>query len=77
MMKLRYRFFIFTILNTYVSLIFHAKIQPKISSGSGIEVYFVDLLFLVIWPSWIFLLTQFYNSEILESGHAPCEISEM
>ena len=34
-------FFIFTILNTYVSLIFHAKIQPKISSGSGDEVYFV------------------------------------
>ena len=34
---------IFTILNTYVSLIFHAKIQPKISSGSGEEV---DLLLL-------------------------------
>ena len=33
-------FFIFTILNTYVSSIFHANIQPKISSGSG-EVYFV------------------------------------
>ena len=34
-------FFIFTILNTYVSLIFHAKIQPKISSGSGEKVDFV------------------------------------
>ena len=28
-------FFIFTVLNIYVSLIFHAKIQSKISSGSG------------------------------------------
>ena len=34
-------FFIFTNLITYVSLIFHAKIQPKISSGSGEEVDFV------------------------------------
>ena len=34
-------FFIFTILNTYVPLIFHAKIQPKISSGSGEKVDFV------------------------------------
>ena len=34
-------FFIFIILNTHVSLIFHAKIQSKISSGSGEEVYFV------------------------------------
>ena len=34
-------FFIFIILNTYVPLIFHAKIQPKISSGSGGEVDFV------------------------------------
>ena len=42
MTKLRYGFFfIFTILNTYASLIFHAKIQPKISSGSGEEVHFV------------------------------------
>ena len=42
MTKLGYRFFfIFTILNTYISLIFHAKLQPKISSGSGEEVDFV------------------------------------
>ena len=42
MTKLRYRFFfIFTILNTYVPLIFHAKIKPKISSGSGEKVDFV------------------------------------
>ena len=44
MTKLCYRFFfIFTILNTctYVSLIFHTKIQQKMSSGSGEEVYFV------------------------------------
>ena len=42
MTKLRYRCFsFFTILNTYVSLIFHAKIQPKIYSGSGEEVDFV------------------------------------
>ena len=45
-------FFIFIILNTYVSLIFYAKIQPKISSGSGEEVggggvVFFFLLFLV------------------------------
>ena len=48
MTKLRYFFFfIFTILNTYVPLIFHAKIQPKISSGSGEEVDFVVLAILV------------------------------
>ena len=29
------------LLNTYVSLIFHAQIQPKISCGSGEEVDFV------------------------------------
>ena len=47
MTKLRYRFFsFFSILNTYVSLIFHAKIQPKIFSGSG-EVISLVLLFLV------------------------------
>ena len=34
-------FFIFTILNIYVPLIFHAKIQPKILSGSGENVDFV------------------------------------
>ena len=34
-------FFIFTILNTYVPFIFHAKIQPKISSGSREKVDFV------------------------------------
>ena len=33
--------FIFITLNTYVSLIFYAKIQPKISSGSGEKVDFV------------------------------------
>ena len=33
--------FIFIILNTYVPFIFHAKIQPKISSGSGEKVDFV------------------------------------
>ena len=32
--------FIFIILNSYVSLILHAKIQSKISCGSG-EVHFV------------------------------------
>ena len=38
MTKLRYNFFfIFIILNTYVLLILHAKIQPKIPSGSGEE----------------------------------------
>ena len=45
MTKLRYRFFfIVTILNTYVSLILHDKIQPKIYSGSGEEVTFVVVL---------------------------------
>ena len=34
-------FFIFTILITYVSLIFHSKIQPKISGSSGKEIDFV------------------------------------
>ena len=47
--KLRYRFFfIFIILNTYVSLIFNAKIQPKISSGSGEEVYFGGFFFAIL-----------------------------
>ena len=36
--------FIFTNLNTYVPLMFHAKIQPYISSGSG---DFVILLLVV------------------------------
>ena len=49
MTKLRYRFFvIFTILNTYVPLIFHAKIQLKISSGSGEKVDFVIFAILVM-----------------------------
>ena len=49
MTKLRYRFFfIFIVLNTYVPLIIRAKIQPKISSGSGEKVDFVILLFLVM-----------------------------
>ena len=38
-------FFIFIILNTHVLLIFHAKIQPKISSGYGEEVDFVVFAF--------------------------------
>ena len=46
MTKLRFRFFlVFIILNTYVPLIFHAKIQPKISSGSGEKVDFVIFAF--------------------------------
>ena len=40
-------FFIFTILNTCILLIFHAKIQPKISSGIGEEVNLLFLLYLV------------------------------
>ena len=50
MTKLCHRFFfVFTILDTYVPLIFHAKIQlkaQKIYSGSR-EDDFVNLLFLV------------------------------
>ena len=39
-------FFIFIILNTYVPIIFHAKIQPKISSGSGEKVdFFIFAIF--------------------------------
>ena len=34
-------FFIFIILNTFVPLIFHAKIQPRIFSGSGEKFGFV------------------------------------
>ena len=41
MTKLRYNFFVVVILNIYVPLIFHAKIQPKISNGSGEKVDFV------------------------------------
>ena len=49
MTKLRYIFFfIFMILNTYVPLLFHAKIQPKISSGSGEKIDFVIFAILVI-----------------------------
>ena len=70
-------FFIFIILNTKVSLMFHAKIQTNIPSGSGEEVYFVVFaifsngghLGFSTWPN-------FFNSETLESGHAPCEIWE-
>ena len=48
MTKLRHRFFLFfTLLKTCVSLIFHSKIQPKISSGTGEEIDFVILLFSV------------------------------
>ena len=67
-------FFIFTSLNTYVPLIFHAKIQLKISSGSGKEVYFV--VFAIFSNGGQLDLTQFYNSQTLESGHAPCEICQ-
>ena len=50
MTKLRYRFFfIFTILNINVSLIFYAiKSAEKISSGSGEEVDFGVFPFFVI-----------------------------
>ena len=76
MTKLRLQiFFIFTILNTYVPLIFHAKIQPKISSGSGEKV---DFVIFAIFSNGGHLgfsdLTQFYNSETLVAGHAPCKI---
>ena len=52
-------FFIFTMLDTYVSVIVHAKIQQKISSGPGEEVYFVvfaifsNTAILVILPDQI------------------------
>ena len=61
-------------MNTYVPLMFHAKLQPNIPSGSGEEVDFVIFAFSVTATCWIFNLTQFYNSENLESGHVPCEI---
>ena len=41
-------FFIFTVLNTYVPFIFHAKIQPQISCGFGEKVDFVIFAFLVM-----------------------------
>ena len=63
-------FFIFIILNTYVPLIFHAKIQPEISSGFG-EI--VDFVIFAIFSNTGHL-TQFYNSETLVPGHAPCKI---
>ena len=40
-------FFIFTFLNIYVLLIFHAKIQLKIFSGSEEKLILLFLLFLV------------------------------
>ena len=40
--------FIFTILNTYVSLIVHAKIQPKISSVLEKKLILLFLLFLYV-----------------------------
>ena len=70
MTKLCYRFF--SILNTYVSLIFHAKIQPKISSNSGEADFVVFANFSN--GGHPLDLTQFYNSETLESDHASCEI---
>ena len=59
-------FFIFLILNTYVALIFHAKIQLKIPSGSGEEVDFV--IFAIFSKDGH--LGYSYDSETLESGHA-------
>ena len=48
MTKLRYIFFfIFTIPNTPVSLIFHAECQPKIFCNSGEKVDFVVFVILV------------------------------
>ena len=68
--------FIFIILNTYVSL-FHAKIQPKVSSGSGEEVYFVVFAIFSYTAILDIRPESILNSETLESGHAPCEISEL
>ena len=56
-------FFIFTILNIYFPLIFHAKIQPKIFSGSGEKVDFIIFaifsngghLGYLTWPNIIIL----------------------
>ena len=56
-------FFIFIILNTFDSLIFHAKIQPKILIGSGEDVHFVVFatfsnsghLGYSTWPNFIIL----------------------
>ena len=55
--------FIFIILNTYLPLIFHAKIQPKIFSSSGEKVDFVNFAIFSngghfgysTWPSFIIL----------------------
>ena len=76
--KLRYRFFfIFTILNTYIPLIFHAKIQPKMFSSSEEKFDFVifaifsngghlgystRLKFIILRPWWqVVLHVKFEN----------------
>ena len=58
-------FFIFIILNTYVPLIFHAKIQPKISSGSGEEVDFV------IFAVFSNIPYQYLNSPLAGDFRSP------
>ena len=78
MTKLRYRFFlIFTILNIYGPMIFHSNFQPKISSSSGEEVDFVIIAILETLAILDIQPDPIYNSETLESGHAPWEICEL
>ena len=44
-------FFIFRILNTYETMMFYAKIQPNIPSGSGEVVDFIIFAILVMTAS--------------------------
>ena len=71
-------FFILTIFNTNIPLIFHANLKLTIPNGSGEEVDFVVFLlfFSKKGPSWILDLTyrEFYNSATLESDQASCKI---
>ena len=55
---------------TYVPMIFHAKTQLKYPVV--LEKKLIFYIFLLFLASWICHLTQFDDSETLESSHAPC-----
>ena len=61
---------------------FHWYSMPNFSQKYPVvleKLIFLFFLFLVTAAIYyiIFDLTQFYNSETLESGYAPCEIWEL
>ena len=75
MTKLRYRlFFIFIILNMFVPLCSMPNFSQIYSVVQEKKLILLFLLFLVTVAISDIRPTQFYNSETLESDHAPCEI---